>query len=92
MEWSRVDVWRPGRRRGLPGLNSAEALPEVTETLIREAKKGSVQHLKLLVTICGLNLGGVAPEPKKHPGRNLEQILMDEWKKDKRSGEAVGEQ
>jgi hypothetical protein len=70
----------------------AEALPEVTETLIREAKKGSVQHLKLLVTICGLNLGGVAPEPKKHPGRNLEQILMDEWKKDKRSGEAVGEQ
>jgi hypothetical protein len=49
-----------------------------------------VQHLKLLVLICGLDKGSVAPEPKKRPGRNLEQILMDEWRKDQEgSDEAV---
>ena len=77
-----VGAPRPKNCRLYTRARLAEELPAVTRTLLREAKKGSIAHLKLLVQISGLDKGSVTPEPKKHKGRNLEQILMDEWAKE----------
>ncbi len=60
----------------------AKALPALMQTLVREAKRGSVAHMKLLVVISGLNQGAGRPADRKRRGRNLEQILMENWRRD----------
>ncbi len=73
---------RPGNCRVYTRARFAEALPALMQTLIREAKKGSVAHLKLLVVICGLDQGPVQPAGRKRKVKDLEQILMEDWKRE----------
>ena len=43
----------------------AEALPEIVEKFLREAKRGSVPHAKALASLGGLDKGDVVPVVKK---------------------------
>ena len=74
-----VGAPRPTYCRAFTRARFAEALPEVTATLLREAKKGSVAHLKLLVQISGIDKGEIKPAGKKRRGKGLEQLLKEAW-------------
>lgn len=77
---NRVKAPRPRYCRTFARARFAEGLPEITETLILEAKKGSVAHLKLLVQLSGLDKGEVVPRVTKRRGKSLEAVLMEEWR------------
>ena len=55
------------------------ALPELTKALLDKARQGSVAHMKLLIHL-ERDLAG--PEPEEQRGKNLEEILMEQWAKD----------
>jgi hypothetical protein len=79
----RVGAPRPKYCRVYARARFAEALPEISERLVREAKKGSVAHLKLLVQLTGLDQKqDVVPRKQKKPGKSLEVILMEQWERD----------
>jgi hypothetical protein len=80
---------RPANCRVYTRARFAEALPGLMQTLIREAKRGSVAHLKLLVVICGLDQGPVKPAGRKRKVKDLEQILMEDWKREDEREAAV---
>ena len=82
---------RPAYCRVYTRARFAEALPELTHTLVREAKRGSVAHLKLLVLICGLDKGEVKPVGRRRQGKSLEQVLMEDWKREEERERAVAE-
>ncbi len=55
------------------------ALPELMQVLLEKARKGSVTHIKLLMQ---LERDLAHPEPEEQRGKNLEEILMEQWAKD----------
>ena len=64
------------------------ALPALTAALLEKAREGSVAHMKLLIQ---LERDLDKPGPDEGRGKNLEQILMEQWAKyaaNEESGEA----
>jgi hypothetical protein len=54
----------------------AEALPEIVERFVEEAKKGSIPHAKLLTNLGGLDKGEI-PAAKKRRGKSVVKALME---------------
>ena len=63
-----------------------KALPALVKALIEKACGGSVAHMKLLVQ---LERDLTKPEPEERRGKNLEQILTEQWAKDAANRDAV---
>ena len=82
-----VGAPRPTYCRAFTRARFAEALPEVTATLLREAKQGSVAHLKLLVQISGIDKGEIKPAGRKRKGKGLEQLLKEAWERQGSAGQ-----
>lgn len=55
----------------------AEALPELTEALLRESHKGSLPHLKAMVQLAGLDKGEVVPRKTRGRGKSLAAVLLE---------------
>ena len=79
----RIAAPRPKYCRTFARARFAEALPEIAETLLKQAKDGSVPHMKLLIELSGLNKGDVVPRATKKRGKSLQAILEEEWQKEK---------
>ena len=61
----------------------AEALPEIVETFVEEAKKGSIAHAKMLTTLGGLDKMTRRPaEGKKRRGKSSVRLLMEKLARD----------
>ena len=73
---------RPKYCRVFARARFAEALPEISDALLKQAKDGSVPHLKLLVQLSGLDKAEVVPRATRRRGKSLEAVLMEEWRKD----------
>ena len=71
---------RPKSCRSYTRKRIAEALPEIMEKFVSEAKKGSIQHVKLLIKLGGLD-GKDVPVPEKRRGKGFAGRLLDELKK-----------
>ena len=54
----------------------AEALPEIVEAFAREARNGSVAHMKMLAHLGGLDKGEL-PVVKKRRGKSVVRRLLD---------------
>ena len=54
------------------------ALPALVVALLDKACEGSVAHMKLLIQ---LERDLAKPRPEEGGGKNLEQILMEQWAK-----------
>ncbi len=54
------------------------ALPALTVALLDKAREGSVAHMKLLIQ---LERDLAKPGPDEGQGKNLEQILTEQWAK-----------
>ena len=59
-----------------------EAIPRVMDALIAEARRGSVQHIKLVLQLMGLEEGGLASKDMRPKEKTLEEILMEQWEKE----------
>ncbi len=58
----------------------AEALPAIAERFVEEAKKGSIQHAKVLIRLSGLDAKDV-PKQAKRRGKSLAGRLLEELRK-----------
>jgi hypothetical protein len=67
---------RPAYCRSFTRARVAEALPEIVERFVEEAKKGSIAHAKLLTNLGGLDKGDM-PTAKKREGKSSVRLLMD---------------
>ncbi len=87
---ARFNRLRKRGRAGLPGQSTAgrlhgrevaEALPEIVETFVEEAKKGSIAHAKLLTTLGGLDKGeevdGKKRRGKSSVGKLIEKMMRE---------------
>jgi hypothetical protein len=59
----------------------AEALPEIVDRFVEEAKKGSIAHAKMLTTLGGLDKGDT-PEVKKRRGKSAVAKLMEKMRRE----------
>ena len=62
-----------------------KALPELVKALVEGARDGSVAHMKLLIQL----ERDLAKPAEERQGKNLEQILMEQWAKDAANKDAV---
>ena len=76
-ETKRVRAPRPKFCRTFTRNRLAEALPEITERFVEEAKKGSIQHAKVLMRLGGLE-GKDMPKPAKRRGKSFAGRLLEE--------------
>lgn len=53
----------------------AEALPEIVERFVEEAKKGSIAHAKLLTTLGGLDKAELVVAKRR--GKSMVALLME---------------
>jgi hypothetical protein len=72
---------RPKQCRTFTRAKVAEALPEIVQTFVEEAKKGSIAHAKMLTTLGGLNEVEL-PTEKKRRGKSsvaklIEKIMQE---------------
>ena len=72
---------RPKHCRTFTRAKVAEALPEIVQTFVEEAKKGSIAHAKMLTTLGGLDKAET-PAVKRRRGRStvgklLEKMLQE---------------
>ena len=67
---------RPNSCRTFTRAKVAEALPEIVDRFVEEAKKGSIAHAKLLTSLGGLDKGEM-PAPKKRQGKSPVRLLID---------------
>jgi hypothetical protein len=70
---------RPKQCRTFTRKKVAEALPEIVETFVEEAKKGSIAHTKMLATLGGLDKvdKGETQGPKKRRGKSAMTLLLE---------------
>jgi hypothetical protein len=61
----------------------AEALPEIVERFVEEAKKGSIAHTKMLANLGGLDKSE-APKEKKRRGKSVVRKLLDDLARDRK--------
>jgi acetyl-CoA carboxylase alpha subunit len=57
----------------------AEALPDIVEKFVEQAKLGSVPHAKALAALGGLDKGDVIPAVVRRRGKSLGRQLMEEF-------------
>jgi hypothetical protein len=53
----------------------AEALPEIVERFVEEAKKGSIAHAKMLANLGGLDKGEMPVESKRRGKSEVGKLL-----------------
>jgi hypothetical protein len=73
------DAPRPRYCRTYTRKRVAEALPEIVEKFVQQAKEGSVPHARALAALGGLDKGDVAPKVVRRRGKSLGQQLMEEF-------------
>ena len=73
---------RPRYCRTYARARVAEALPEIMKRFAEEAKKGSIAHVKVLMTIGGLDTGDVVPKGARRRGKSLVGLLLENLKDD----------
>jgi len=77
---------RPKQCRTFTRAKVAEALPEIVQTFVEEAKKGSIAHAKMLTTLGGLDSArsskGETPEVKKRGGKSAVLKLMEKMRRE----------
>ena len=69
---------RPRQCRAYVRKRMAERMPTLVEMLMRQANEGSLGHLKILVTLAGLDKGEVDKAVKRRE-KSLEKILLEQW-------------
>ncbi len=79
---------RPAFCRVYARARVAEAMPGLVKTLLDEAGKGSLAHLKVLVQLSGLDTGEVVPQKGRRRGKSLETVLKERWEQDRLEREA----
>jgi hypothetical protein len=73
-----VGAPRPKYCRTFTRKRVAEVLPEIVERFSEEAKKGSIQHAKVLMKLGGLDQRDAPPKPRKQRGKSLIGLLMED--------------
>src|SRR6201999_4479466 len=72
---------RPKHCRTFTRAKVAEALPEIVQTFVEEAKKGSIAHAKLLTTLGGLDKAEPAVTKRRRGkstvGKLIEKMLQE---------------
>jgi hypothetical protein len=74
---------KPRHCRTYTRARIAEALPEIVERFVEEAKKGSIAHAKMLASLGGLDRHEVLVE-KKRRGKSAVGKLIEKMMKDPR--------
>jgi hypothetical protein len=74
---SRVATPRPKYCRTFARKRLAEALPEIMAKFAEEAKKGSIQHMKILTKLGGLDQGEMPVAKKRRPKSIMAKLLED---------------
>jgi hypothetical protein len=74
---------RPKHCRTFTRARVAEALPEIVERFVEEAKKGSIAHAKMLTTLGGLDKTET-PEVKKRRGKSAVGKLIEKMMQEPR--------
>jgi hypothetical protein len=74
---------RPKHCRTFTRAKVAEALPEIVERFVEEAKKGSIAHAKMLTTLGGLDKTEL-PEVKKRRGKSAVGKLIEKMMQEPR--------
>jgi hypothetical protein len=72
---------RPKHCRTFTRAKVAEALPEIVDRFVEEAKKGSIAHAKMLTTLGGLDKVET-PEVKKRRGKSAVGKLIEKMIKE----------
>jgi hypothetical protein len=85
---SRVATPKPRYCRTFARKRVAEALPAIVEKFAEEAKKGSIQHMKILTKLGGLDQGEM-PKPRKRRPKSIMAKLLEDLRKP--MGEDEGE-
>lgn len=71
---------RPWQCREFARKRMAEALPEIVDRFVREAKLGSIPHAKALAGMCGMDKAEApVKQSRRRPG--LTEMLMQELKR-----------
>jgi hypothetical protein len=78
----RVAAPRPKFCKTFARKRLAEALPEIAEKFVEEAKKGSIQHAKVLMKLGGLE-GRDMPKPAKRRGKSSAARWLEELRQKK---------
>ncbi len=78
---SAVGAPRPKNCRTFTRKRVAEALPEIVEKLVEEAKKGSIAHTKILMIVGGLDKSSEMPKAKKRRGKSVVGRLLDDLRR-----------
>ncbi len=73
---------RPKYCRTYTRKRVAEALPDIVEKFVEEAKKGSVAHAKALANLGGLDKGDVVPKVTKRRGKGVAGLLLEALKRE----------
>ena len=71
-----VGAPRPMLCRTFTRARVAEALPEIVERFVEEAKKGSIAHAKMLANLGGLDKGEMPVESKRR-GKSVVGKLLE---------------
>ena len=74
---------RPKHCRTFTRAKVAEALPEIVERFVEEAKKGSIAHAKMLTTLGGLDKNET-PEVKKRRRKSAIRKLIEKMMQEPR--------
>jgi hypothetical protein len=74
---------KPKHCRTFTRAKVAEALPEIVERFVEEAKKGSIAHAKMLTTLGGLDRNET-PEVKKRRGKSAVGKLIEKMMQEPR--------
>jgi hypothetical protein len=70
---------KPKQCRTFTRKKVAEALPDIVETFVKEAKKGNIAHAKMLATLGGLDKAekGEGEVRKKRRGKSAMTLLLE---------------
>jgi hypothetical protein len=74
---------RPKHCRTFTRARVAEALPEIVDRFVEEAKKGSIAHAKMLTTLGGLDKNET-PEVKTRRGKSAVGKLIEKMMQEPR--------
>ncbi len=75
----RLQSPRPRYCRVYARKRMAEAMGEIVDALVKQAKGGSVAHTKALAELSGLTKGGVVPKVVRHRGKSLAAEFLAEF-------------
>ena len=78
---------RPKQCRPYVLKRLAEALPEIVDKFLEQAKGGSVPHTKELMRMSGLDKEDAAKKPVEREPKSFAKLLMEEWEREQAAGE-----